>query len=248
MFSDQSEFDIRCEWGAAGIRSIGRSADVIVIVDALSFSTCVDIGVSRGAIVFPCRWGADDAQAYARLRNAELAVPRGQEGRYSLSPISMQNAARGTRVVLPSPNGSELTTQAAELEKHLLTSCFRNCKAIANYTSTLGRTIAVIPAGERWPDGTLRPAIEDFAAAGALIANLSGRLSPEASAAIGVWDVFKNELKTYLANCASGRELIQKGFEEDVQIAAEIDVSTTVPLYHESAYACAGNGRIAGIP
>lgn len=36
----------------------------------------------------------------------------------------------------------------------------------------LGRTVAVIPAGERWADGSLRPAIEDLLGAGAFIREL----------------------------------------------------------------------------
>jgi 2-phosphosulfolactate phosphatase len=236
MFSDQSDFDIRCEWGAPGIRAVGSSADVLVIVDVLSFSTCVDVAVSRGAKVFPCRWKDAIASTYATQLEAELAGARGDEGRFSLSPVSMQRATAGMRIALPSPNGSELTMEAAALEKIVLTGCFRNCRTVADYASTLGGTIAVIPAGERWPDGTLRPAVEDLAGAGAILANLPGRLSPEALAAVGAWNAVKNDLTRFLTACASGRELIQKGFEKDVTIAAEFNASKTIPRYRELAF------------
>jgi len=148
----------------------------------------------------------------------------------------MRNAAEGTRIVLPSPNGSELTVEAQALGRIVLTGCFRNCWAVAKYAAGLGKSIAVIPAGERWPDGTLRPAVEDLAAAGAIIANLPGSLSPESSAAVAVWSDVKNRVGTFLASCASGRELSERNFQEDVQIAAEADISTAVPLFHEGAY------------
>jgi 2-phosphosulfolactate phosphatase len=39
-----------------------------------------------------------------------------------------------------------------------------------------------------------------------------------------------------LSDCASGRELIDLGFAEDVAIAAEVDQSGTVPLLHEHQF------------
>jgi 2-phosphosulfolactate phosphatase len=46
--------------------------------------------------------------------------------------------------------------------------------AIAKYTRQLGGSVAVIPAGERWEDGSLRPCFEDLIGAGAIISYLTG--------------------------------------------------------------------------
>jgi 2-phosphosulfolactate phosphatase len=53
MNFDQAVFDVRCEWGQQGILQLAPISDVVIIVDVLSFSTCVDIATSRGAIAFP---------------------------------------------------------------------------------------------------------------------------------------------------------------------------------------------------
>ncbi len=236
MFYDQSSFDVRCEWGLSGVRLVGNSTDVVIIVDALSFSTCVDVAISRGARIFPYRWKGEKAKEYAEQLRAELAVSRGQLGRFSLSPASMLEAFEGTKIVLPSPNGSELTTEAELMGCIVIAGCFRNSMVVAKYAVTQGQSIAVIPCGERWPDGTLRPAVEDLAAAGAIINQLPGTRSPEASVANGAWELAKDDVTGFLKSCASGRELIDRGFEEDVELAGQVNLSDAVPVLRERAY------------
>jgi hypothetical protein len=64
LFFNQQAFMIRCEWGACGVAHLVPESDAVVIVDVLSFSTCVDIAVGNGAIVYPYRW--QDASAPAK--------------------------------------------------------------------------------------------------------------------------------------------------------------------------------------
>lgn len=73
MTFDQAEFEIRCEWGEQGIASLAPISDVVIIVDILSLSTCVDIAVSQAATVFPYRWKDGSAVHFAASVGAELA-------------------------------------------------------------------------------------------------------------------------------------------------------------------------------
>jgi len=174
-----------------------------------------------------CEWGS---------QGALLAVKGREQGSgYSLSPASLLAIPHGTKIVLPSPNGSLLTLQAAEMAT-TLAGCLRNASAVAAAAQELGRSFAVIACGERWRDGGLRPAVEDLIGAGAIIQALPGSRSPEAESALAAFTRFHAELPTALRECVSGRELIARGFADDVKESAQLNVSANVPILQEAYY------------
>ncbi len=81
-------------------------------------------------------------------------------------------------------------------------------------------TIAIIAAGERWLGKGLRPAIEDLWGAGFVVDKLTKVgwtvMSPEAAAARAAWLAAADHVPEALLGCASGRELVDKGYSADV--------------------------------
>ena len=227
--------DVRCEWGPGGLAARAPLSDEVVIVDVLSFATCVEVAVARGAIVYPGAWGDAGAAELAARLGAELAGPRGAGG-LSLSPSSLQSVSPGTRIVLPSPNGAALTLAAAQTRMPVLAGCLRNAAAVARAVPALGRRVLVLAAGEWWPDGALRPCLEDWLGAGAVLDALPGRLSADAEAARAGFRAVRPALSRMLRECRSGQELIDRGWAEDVRLAAERDISAAVPVLREGAY------------
>lgn len=51
MIYDQQEYDIRFEWGITGVEQLAVISDVIIIIDVLSFYTCVDVATANGATI-----------------------------------------------------------------------------------------------------------------------------------------------------------------------------------------------------
>jgi 2-phosphosulfolactate phosphatase len=233
MRSGGPDFDLRCEWGEAGLARLAPESDVVVVVDVLSFSSAVDVAVSRGACVHPCR--SEDAAALARRLGADLAGARGDG--LSLSPASLLGIPPDTHLVLPSPNGSTLCRLADA--RPVLTGCLRNASAVAGAAAALGRRIALVPAGERWEDGSLRPCFEDLVGAGAVLRHLPGARSPGARAAEAAFRDAAPELGGLLAACPSGRELTERGFADDVALAAELETSGVAPLLVDGAFEAA---------
>lgn len=215
-------FDVRFDWGVQGLEAIGGDTTV-VIVDVLCFTTCVSIACSRGAVVHPCRWDDAAAATLAGRLGAVLARKRG-EGRFTLSPPSFFDATPDLRIVLPSPNGSTLSEA---VRGRAVAGCLRNAAAVARWIGS--SPVAVIAAGERWPDGTIRFALEDLLGAGAIIERLTGSRSPEAESAAAAFRAHRDKLAEALANTASGVELIERGYGGDIDAAAALDVDDVVP-------------------
>jgi 2-phosphosulfolactate phosphatase len=243
----QLDHRVRFDWGPTGAAAIAEGADVAVVVDVLSFTTTLCVAVERGMTVLPYRWKDERAAAYADERAATLAVGRlearslpGGAG-VSLSPAAMARVSGVDRVVLPSPNGSSIAFGLAESGCTVVGACLRNRTAVGRWLLAHGGTVAVVAAGERWPHDSLRPAAEDLWGAGAVLALLpDADLSPEARLAADAFRAVEPTFSASLRDCASGRELAEAGFAEDVDIAAELDVSDVVPVltggsFHDSS-------------
>ena len=69
---DQQNAVCRCEWGGNGVDTLAR-ADVVIVIDVLSFSTCVDIAAGRGAVILPYPWKDASARDFATEHRAELS-------------------------------------------------------------------------------------------------------------------------------------------------------------------------------
>ncbi len=228
-YFQQLPYSVRLEWGAAAIRELGPKADCIIVIDIMSFSTCVSIAVERGGIIYPYPWRNETAQRYGEERGAEVASGKRRfaDG-WSLSPQSMLRVTDGLKLVLPSPNGSACTFLARDLGKTVYCASLRNLRATASACRQHERVL-VVPCGERWADdNSLRPSFEDHLAAGGLVSAL-GRAdaSPEARAAALAYDGLGTARGQALAACGSALELIERGFAGDVALCLEENVSRT---------------------
>jgi 2-phosphosulfolactate phosphatase len=235
----QSPFDLSFDWGPPGVAATASAGGIVVVVDVLRFTTAVEAAVSAGVIVYPYRWRDDTAQSFATSVGALLADSRDASGP-SLSPPSLAALPTGSRVVLPSPNGSTCAVTAAEAGATVVAGCLRNASAVASWLTAQALPVTVIAAGERWRDGSLRPAVEDLLGAGAILARLPGSPSPEAAAAAGAFRALSERMPETLAGCASGRELAEKGWAADVDWAAELDSSAVVPVLRNGVFVDAG--------
>jgi 2-phosphosulfolactate phosphatase len=251
---EQDDFDLRVEWGLDGVRALGPHCAVLVVVDVLVFTTTVDVAVGQGARVLPLPW-RDERAAEAAAAAGATRTPTGLAGLdgqpsttggggWTLRPSSLVGTVpAGTFLAITSANGAHLSAAAARTGATVLAGCLRNASAVAAAAVELAgaRPIGVVAAGERWktPDAPLRPSLEDHLGAGAVVSAITGRSapSPEATLAGLTYRAARGRVPELLADSISGRELAVAGVPEDVAIASEEDVSTTVPVLSDGVFA-----------
>ncbi|HTK11642.1 MAG TPA: 2-phosphosulfolactate phosphatase [Ktedonobacteraceae bacterium] len=239
----QHPYRSRLDWGWRGVQQAVTRGNIVVIVDTLSFSTATVTAVHQGGIIYPCT-SQTEAGVLAQQVGGELAVKREEvpvKGHFSLSPGTFLALETGSKVVLASPNGATCCSYG----KHapfLLVGTLVNARAVAMALSRLlernpDLSVTVIACGERWripsEDGPLRVAVEDYLGAGAIFSYLNYDKSPEARVCQGAFTEACNHLEELLWDCASGRELRERGFEGDVLHAARLNAYETVPFLQD---------------
>jgi 2-phosphosulfolactate phosphatase len=230
--------EVRLEWGPQGLRMLSEMSDCVVIVDVLSFSTSVVVAVGRGAAVWP-HSGHERAEELARAIGATLVRGRNMREGRTLSPASLLEVHDGERLIMPSDNGSVISHAALMSGLTVVAGSIRNATAVARWLTCRFDTVGLVPAGEQWADGSMRVCYEDLVGAGAIAARLlevhdEFDLTPEATAAASAF-----EARSSLSLVPSGRELIDRGFAEDVRLAEQLDADDVVPILQNGRYIAA---------
>lgn len=220
---------VELAWGIDGARSLAADCDVVVVVDVLSFTTCVSVATSCGAHVRPAAYDEAVEVAPGEL----LAGPR-DGGGVSLSPASLLSLQPGQRLILPSPNGAAITARLNGAPA--IAAAVRNAGATARWLSDHGGRIGIVASGEYDEDGGWRPSYEDLIGAGAVIAGVTATRTPQAEAAVVAFRAAGADMVAHLLGSRSGRELAERGFSQDVEMAAVVDADDVVPRLRDGVF------------
>lgn len=218
-------------WGTHDAEAFAESQDATLAVGrlnaeagqvSLSPQTVRAAGPGIERLVLPSPNGATIAAVLGEGLPAD--TPHGDvlKTRFGNAPFSMSpNAAAMGEGGYPS----------------VMAASLRNAEAVATWLTTRyrpdGARLLVLAAGEQWPGGQLRPAVEDLWGAGAVVSGLRQRgwlrLSVEAAVAAEAYEAVSGDMRGLLRESTSGQVLAAMGFTDDIDIAAEVDQSTVVP-------------------
>lgn len=245
LFS-QSSYECKVEWGRRGAREAAERGDIVIIVDVLSFSSTVVSALKYEALIYPYPPHLDGKE-YASSLGAEYILGRAESskiGKPTLSPVTFNPEHANKKYVLSSMNGSFCTWIASKIPA-LLIGCLLNAASVAHAANQLKSetkaNITVVPCGEQWEsvrenEDSLRPSMEDYLGAGAILANLQGSQSPEAIICAGAFKSVKQRVDTLMWESGSGRELRNRGYGDDVKHCTRLNVYETVPILHSNHF------------
>jgi 2-phosphosulfolactate phosphatase len=210
---DQHRYQVRHEWGIQGLERLAP-ADVVVIVDVLSFSTAVTDAASRGESV-----RLDSAAHAVSVDGAAIAQAAAESGAVVLLGC-LRNAGAVARAVLDIQHRRAERTSIAVLAAGAL----RHAQG-----SEGART-----------DAAVRFAVEDQLGAGAVVDALGDlgidHTSPEAAAACEAFRGLRGAVRHLLTASGSGQELLDRGARDEVLNAAAVDAASVVPVLRDGAF------------
>ena len=204
---DQRRYQVRFEWGAAGLARLAPT-DVVVAVDVLRFSTTVTNSVARGETV-----PLGDAAHAVSLNGAAVAAAA---------------AASGSLVVLGCLRNARAVAEAVLAEQQRRGE--RTSIAVIAAGELAGRDPGSplrFAVGDQLGAGAIIDAL------GVLGID---HTSPEAAAACESFRGLRGAVRHLLTASGSGQELVALGRRDEVLAAAELDAETTVAVLREGAF------------
>lgn len=207
----QAKYQVRFDWGVAGARRILPGAHVVVLVDALLFTTAAVVEAERGADAQP---DVDEVMHADPARDAHAAG------------LAASLAASGLMVLAAS-----LRNRTAVAERILALQEARGQRTI----------VAIVAAGEpAETDGGTRFAVEDQLTAGAVVDALVAlgidHTSPEAAVACAAFEGLRHAVVHLIGASGSGVELTAAGRRAEARLATERDVTSVVPEWRDGAF------------
>jgi 2-phosphosulfolactate phosphatase len=204
---DQSTYQVRLEWGVAGLARLDP-AEIAVVVDVLRFSTTVIDAVERGEDV-PL-----DAAAHAVSING-AAVAAAAAGRGALVLLgALRNASTVAAAVLAEQERRGARTSIAVIAAGEMTG--RDAAATVRFAveDQLGAGAVVDALGALGIDHT----------------------SPDAAVAAESFRALRRAVKHLLTASGSGLELIERGMRDEVLAAAAVDAASVVPVLRDGVF------------
>jgi 2-phosphosulfolactate phosphatase len=226
--------------------SAENGESIAIVIDVLRASTTICVALSSGATsILPATSVEEASATYLRLRPTVRYLGGERKGIKQLgfdagnSPLEyLPEHVSGKTISFTTSNGTAALKLAAKASKIYIGS-FLNLRAAVNYISehhfSASTDFTIMCAGSNG-----KFSYEDAACAGGFVQLLSKKfpnanISDTAAAAEVLFAKHKNNLVGFLQTTAHGKRLVELGFADDIECAADLNSLNVVPVINGKA-------------
>jgi len=217
------------------------SRRTIVVIDILRATSVIIQALSQGAMEVIPASTVEEAFQMAKNFPQGTTLLGGERGSKKIEGFDLGNSPReyvrekveGKRLILTTTNGTKAFHLVASGQEIMVAS-FLNIGATANWCLDLDRDILLFPSGD---GGSF--SLEDTICGGMLIdqfIKIGGKsvaLTDAAQSAHILYQRFEDNLVEAFHVSTHGRDLVAKGFEDDLAYCAQIDITNIVPTFRD---------------
>ncbi len=224
------------------LNPVTLSERMVIVMDVLRATSVIVQAFSEGATeIIPVKT-VEEAFEKAKAFPEGTTLLGGERNSRKIQGFDLGNSPkeycseriRGKRIILTTTNGTRAFYLVSS-GKEVLVGSFFNLRAIARYCLSRDEDLLIFASGDEG-----RFSLEDVVCGGMLIEKIaeeggSVRLTDAAFASRILYERFKrNPLEAFYAS-HHGRDLVKKGFEEDLLFCARSDISEVIPIFRQGA-------------
>jgi 2-phosphosulfolactate phosphatase len=214
---------------------------VIVVIDVLRATSVMVHAMSQGASEIIPLATVEEAFQMAKAFLRGFAILGGERESKNIPGFDLGNSPReytaervkGKKLILTTTNGTR-AFHVVSSGKEILAGSFLNIGAIAQRCLESNRDVFIFPSGD---EGNF--SLEDTLCGGMLIDLITKKetrqvsLTDASCSAQILYRRFKDNLSEAFHLSHHGKELINRGFEDDLAYCAQIDMTPLVPIFRE---------------
>lgn len=214
---------------------------VIVVIDVLRATSVMVHAMSQGASEIIPLATVEEAFRMAKAFPRGFVILGGERESKNIPGFDLGNSpqeyaaerVKGKKLILTTTNGTR-AFHAVSSGKEILAGSFLNIGAVAQRCLESNRDLFIFPSGD---EGNF--SLEDILCGGMLIDLITQKeekqisLNDASYSAQILYQRFKDNLLEAFRLSHHGRELIHRGFEDDLAYCAQIDMTPLVPIFRE---------------
>ena len=213
----------------------------VVVIDVLRATSVIVQALSQGALEIHPVATVDEAFQMAKAFGESSMLLGGERESKRIPGFDLGNSpkeyiaekVRGKKLILATTNGTK-AFHLVSMGKKILVGSFLNIGAVAERCLELDRDLFIFLSGD---EGNF--SLEDTICGGMLIELITRKrkksisLTDASQCAQVLYQRFKDNLLGSFHLCRHGKELINRGFDDDPVYCAQIDITNVVPIFRD---------------